>query len=351
MWRLMFATMLLVVTNAAMAGDDTDMPPQVTAYLQRQETLKENLRRSADPRDWALASQIYLFHPSVPQDDDVLMSNAAAAAPDDVLVQWWAAHKSIGGEGQCGSGEPRPDLVAALHAVDGENGAVWLIDLDSAISAKDESAIDAALTHIAAAPRFNFHISDATQAWLHAYERFGAPAFPGLDEEAPATARPPSAVLRVSMANSQAMSSMPGLSGLRKTCKLDTDTTGQNWQRASLCESVGRLMAGTEDSLLTTGMGLAIIRQAGREQEEDRRRGREMEWLRESVHDVDKGTPGPWTVYAETLARSGSEIKAIREALRHAGLATRPPADWLPRSERVSPDQDVSEESESAYKE
>lgn len=306
---------------------------QINAYESFQARLKEQLRTSADPRDWALSTQLHLFFGSDGKNDDpvTLMRNAASAAPTDVLVQWWAGNVREHSAGTCGLSLPRPEIVAALQAMEPDNGAVWMLGLDAAAQAKDEAAVDRLLIQIAAAKRFDTHYLDGLKAWSNVYERFGMPQMEQTDASVDGIPVSTSAQ-RHFMAMSNATMNTPSYSTLTQACKVTAGNEGEQFHRASLCEEAGRHVATVSKTILDQRIGLAVVRAAGREQDQDLQHQRELDWAGSSLArnaiflDAD-------AYYADWLS-TGDELEAGRRALQRAQLESEVPAWWSPKQDR-----------------
>lgn len=319
--------------KAEVADEDSEVSAQdreqFNAYQRYQAHLKEQLRTSADPRDWALAAQIFVFPETGDSNDDrdTLMRNAASAAPNDVLVQWWAGNWREHAGNSCSRALPRPEIVAALQAIESDNGAAWLLGLDAALQAKDEAAVDRVLIQIAASKRFDTHFVDTIAAWSKAYETFGMPDWPERTSQDGASPTSASAQ-RLTLAVAHAVASAPGYYPLTQTCKVTAATTGKQFYRASLCEEAGRQMARVSTTLLDAKIGLALVRLSGREQPQDIEQNHELDWLKSAL--TAHAATLDFDSYFDDLLHTGNELEAYRRALQRAQLDAHAPAWWQP---------------------
>jgi len=329
--------------SAEVADEESEMSAedreQFNAYQRYQAHLKEQLRTSSDPRDWALAAQLLVLSEVEDKNDDrdTLMRNAASAAPNDVLVQWWAGNWREHAGNSCSHALPRPEIVAALQAMESDNGAAWMLGLDAALQAKDEAAVDRVLIQIAASKRFDTHFVDTINAWSKAYEKFGMPDWPertSHDEGSPSSASAQRHVLAVAHAVAHAPAYYP----LTRVCKVTAATTGEQFHRASLCEEAGRQMAKVSTTLSNAKIGLAIVRVAGREQAQDIEQNQELDWLQSSL--TNHAVALDLEAYFEDLLSTGSELEARRRALQRAQLETQAPAWWQPSLEATTDSED-----------
>jgi hypothetical protein len=136
---------------------------------ERQRRAYDNLKASASPRDWAVASQITIntmefgadgqprfdSEKAAKQDADraELLRNAAAGAPSDKLVQWLALNHMPHAGGGCSSSSAPVERVEAVQNLEPDNGLAWLPALDAAVAAKDDFAIDQTIARMAATKR------------------------------------------------------------------------------------------------------------------------------------------------------------------------------------------------------
>jgi hypothetical protein len=325
--------------SAARVGVDLDegtapTPEARAAWEQFQkydERLHDHLRESADPRAWALASEVWFANGNGAADKQEMLRNASAAAPDDALVQWLAANKlSDSGDGACGNSLPQAERVAALLAAAPDNGAARLINLDAALQAKDEAGVDDILLQVTAAPHFTSYETEALRAWQKIYMEFGPPNFTDATEPGTRADRDWQ-VFVMAVAHAAAMTD-PRYSAIAKACDVSARDAGARWQRASLCEDMGRHIAQVSSSITNAQLGLSTVKRAGRITPADGDLQRELSWLSSAPMylDDENVSPAVFRSYVADKLALDDEREVSRRLLKRLGMSAKPPATWPP---------------------
>ena len=144
-----------------------DSTPAATSAHNDNQSLFDSLLATATPRALILASMIVAIDGGDRDATDVqaieLRERARGMAPDDAFVQWFA-----------GSSLARDDAIAQsardLVRIDPDNGAAWVLMLNTAAAAGDDAGVTAALARIGAAPRYDEQLGAMTREWLEAIE-------------------------------------------------------------------------------------------------------------------------------------------------------------------------------------
>jgi hypothetical protein len=295
-----------------------------------QATVVEPLGRSADPRDWALAAVVgQIRYTMTPAAVRVRLASglarAAAAAPDDALVQWLAMTMTDEDGGKRAARQK-------LQQRDSRNVAVWLADLDEAVLANNASAVDVALTKMAASDRIDGHFADLVHALTLAYRRVPAPlslfaAWPD-DEAAQLREVLP---LSVAIVHANAIA-IPGFQNLLNACRVNA-ATGQNSQRAGDCATIGRMLVSRGDTLVANRIGSSLLRVSRAFSDSDVEAARALDWTMASYAPLASEPPTEHSVermqrYVDDWIETGREIEAMRRALAREHLASTRPAGW-----------------------
>lgn len=308
------------------------------------------LKESAEPRDWVVATQLPFspFAQNGPSAAEraLLLRHAAAAAPEDAYVQWFAATAIPSGEAGCSAPVALPENFATLMRLESDNGLTWLPVLQQASGNKDELAIDATLSHMAAASRFDTHVFDNFAALVSAAQRF-----PNLLAEIPTDLPVPKLApddeQRLSAFVMSRIRSSPPLYVLDAVCDRRRQTTADP-RRLTVCADIGRAMATHAATAELRYLGLELVEVSGNYTPEDRATERELAWLREAYADSEPAQSFTATVTrSREFQRSGDDIAAARKALVAAGKPATPPAGWQPR-QRIEDADDADQSDEDA---
>lgn len=285
------------------------------------------LRESAQPRDWMLASQLFLMA----ADNDPtfgnaaraeLLRNAAAAAPEDALVQWTAmvAMPSVVAGG-CAAPRAAPANLDTVLRLESDNGLAWLPVLDQAWRSKDALAVDSALARIAAAPRYDDHSLEYGRLLVKLFrdnadslQQLGAALEVPMDPVQYGLALSQNAVMKPMVALNQACD--------RKR-QPDADA-----RRFAICADIGQRLLHDGRTTLLRHYGDQVLQAAGApDRDEAEAQRREIAWLYDAISDGDIATSRR---FAELLVRDGDELEVLRQMVRERGIPTTPPPTWQP---------------------
>jgi hypothetical protein len=295
------------------------------AWREYHESVRDALRTSPNPRDWALA-RLNAFGSVDHTDLDALLKQATQAAPDDALVQWIAL--SVW-RSDARSAAP----LQRLQQVEPDNAAVWMESVMTGAQKKDERAVDEALAKMSASTRFDNHLADISEALVEAYRRHPVP------EETlalmPESQRPFSTdaiPLTYAMAITSA-TALPAFQYLVNACRVDVDS-GKNNQRTADCATIGRLLMTHSDSLIAQRIGPALLRVSRTYTDDDLRVAREQDWIYKQYTQLLSGADDADSIargigYHQAWVASGSELEAMRQAVGKAGKGLTPPDDWV----------------------
>jgi hypothetical protein len=338
----------LPAADSGPSDPDDDMPDPrqqaaENAWKQYQQSLFDTLSHSPEARDWAMAT--LLGHatattatprPTGPARDE-LLRRAARAAPDDVLVQLVMARQS----------DPiaAPDAAAAaaaarkLQTLEPDNAEVWLDDVRTAALAKDQHAIDKALSRVAACRRFDSHYANFLRVMSDIYRRNPvADEYWSLasneDKDFPREAAP--FVFAMSAA---AVAGLPSYQYLVNVCRVDP-ASAKNAVRSDACAAIGRTMIEHGDTLITNRMGHALLRVSRTFTDADLAAVRNFDWIYSKAARLmtdDRSTESIFAYQADWID-SNSETQAMRRRLVRNGIPTTPPDDWTDDSSPFSPE-------------
>ncbi|MEO8742592.1 MAG: hypothetical protein ABI365_05300 [Lysobacteraceae bacterium] len=331
---LTLALTALLATNSAAAAPaatkpDVPAPALAHAWLE----LGQSLRNSASPRDWALASQIF-----VESGDEAasaakwrargaLLRKAAEAAPKDAYVQWLWANAMPAMVG-CDAHAPCPERAAALAKLEPDNGAAWVPIINAAMAANNMHDADAALAHAVAATRYDERWSTSWKAWRDVYRRYPLPATHDQSDPFAADAE---------MSADGMAFSMAGATGVPAYAPLVRGCTRARYPQATAahfedCGKLGRIMLKQGITMLAQSIGAGILQVSATANADDRAAARSVEWRQHqyATHALPFDQPSEIRAYVADLERTGNEVEAQQLQLRRAGLSLTPPADWKP---------------------
>jgi hypothetical protein len=326
-------------TEATEVSDPAHEAEQL-AYRDYQRSVLAALSASAEPRDWALAGQMFLFTEKsaiYPDRHNELVLRAAKAAPNDALVQWLAALSAPNDNGSAISAADNP--IDALLTIEQDNAAAWQQALMQALRNKNDSRIDEALAGMASSRRYDDHFGDVLRAWLDVYERHPMP-----DDLVQRSSHEPSfaketAALAGAMAQTTA-TNMPNYSAITKVCRIDSPEP-QSWTRNAYCAEIGHLMATSAPTVLSRKMGYAVLHLSGNVSENDVQEARNLDWLWHQEYalvDDEKISPAYFAAQANDWRTSVDEIEVLRRGIMRAGISLTPPPEWIsPRPLVASP--------------
>lgn len=291
----------------------------------------KSLIASGNPRDWAIAALVPVFQDAISEEECAAQINrAVAAAPDDVLVQWIALSRQKATRNSLIDDAP----LQTLRRLEPDNGAVWMEVLMRASQRKDDSAIDAALTQMAASTRNNEHISDLIKAQLDVYRRYPWPDeyFIVASEKEPSLSKEEAPYV-YTMAVTVAFA-LPAYQDLINACRI-SPKTGENASRAATCASIGRLMTTHGTPVIANRIGAAVLRLSSTFKDDDVQLARTQDWIwQQKIALFDSDRPAEeivakMVVNMNDWIDTGSELEAARREIVRAGKSPTPPADWV----------------------
>lgn len=285
------------------------------------------LRDSADPQDRALS--IIMGPPlrgSNKESPDFLRE-LARDLPRDAGVQFLV-------RGLARSTDPAlaARTLSRLHALEPDNAAVWMEDLQDAAGRRDATGVEAALAGMAGSARFDDHLADWLGRARGVGERFPAPAT--VLNEIGRENLPEAPEWLLSAADAVAVQNrlaLPSYQSLTRACTIDA-ASDLHVGREAHCLRIGRLLA-AGPNLIANQIGFAVLLASGTWTAADEAAAREQAWLRDSWStasqaEAEATQAGTVLAFQNDWIDTGSEIEAIRRGVERAGLPTLPPADW-----------------------
>lgn len=311
-FRAVALGLLLAGLSAGVVANDEASTPEAAAMRTREAALAAELRASAEPRDWALAADIFGGDGTFPADRAELLAKAAAAAPDDAFVQWLALANLK--QPDAANSEPA-ERARRLVASDPGNAAVWLPSLALAVETGDAARIDEVLGRMAAAERFDEHFRDYLVAWLDVFAR-GVRGSPESETDA----------FILAMARAAAIT-LPGYANVTQACD-PAKSAGHVDARADACERLARLMM-DGNIFITQIIGYVVLRKIDRATPDDTERERVLRWLTRSAAQFDASVAvDDAHRMAADWREAGSEAEVFRRRALRAGFPLTPPPDW-----------------------
>ena len=199
------------------------------------------------------------------------------------------------------------------------------------MDAKDTVAENDALTHMAAAKRFDEHLDAAATAWLDVYERFPPPSLAGLFKDVPHPSETGSrAELALGEVDEAAATSRP--QGLFASCNHFRNPKAPAAHFAN-CAQAGRLMMEQAPYLTGRWFGFMVLRISGRLpsppifRPSARSPGSTRQhkpWLKPQRFLDEAGQ----RALLANLASSGSDKAQVTNRLHRDGLPSTPPPTW-----------------------
>lgn len=282
--------------------------------------LAQSLAASSNPRDWLLSAALFAEPRSA--EAAATLAKAVAAAPDDALVQWVAA--TAGNE----------SATTALTRLEPDNGASWLPMLRSAIERDDESGIDAALSGFSASARFDDHYGQLLHAWQDALRAEpDAPICDGDEKHCNRTEREFSLAMALTAA-----SVFPATQPILNFCK----ATAADSPHRRQCETGARNMFRNSQTMVSSAVGFALLRDLDALTPADKELRRQREWLSKVTMPIHRNFVPGNAAYAAFLAdwtTLDSEFEVMRRLAQRNGQPLLPPDGW------VSPGQHAREAS------
>ena len=331
---LTLALTALLATNAASAAPAAKNPDVPAPALARAwVVMGQSLRNSASPRDWALASEIFVESGDAAtlaakrRARGALLRKAAEAAPKDAFVQWLWANAMPDMVG-CDAHAPCPDRAAVLAKLEPDNGAAWVPVVNAALDANNMGDADAALAHAAAATRYDERWIMSWKTWRDVYRRYSIPT--NGDPSDPFASN-------TELSTDEAAVMMAAATGAPAYAPLVRACTRAKYPQAPAahfddCGKLGRLMLKQGMTMLAQSIGAGILRVSGTANADDRVAARSVEWRQHqyATHALPFDQPAEMHAYLADLERTGNEVEAQQLQLRRADLSLTPPVGWKP---------------------
>ncbi len=313
----------IVVAAQAHAGDVHIGRDQAGPSMHATDAIVEMLADSPDPRFAALAAS------ASPTDRRAArLADVAVRAPDDAFVQWVVASKA--------EGALRADAIDALVRIAPDDAATWLFALSQAVAAGDDAATAAALARMAKADRFDDRYSAFMVEWLRAAQDHGP--FPGADGP---RSEHDTTVLAVSFASAHALPSFRPLTlacGVPGDAKVAVDLDPV---RRDDCRAIGLLLAARGDTLVSRGIGGAVLRAVDAPERDEQARIFAYQYGAHtndiaSSHEL-MGEEDTMRTLAADWREGGTEMAVLERRLARAGVPFLPPDDWRAPERKAPP--------------
>lgn len=279
--------------------------------------------------------------PAAPSQAQAWFKAALAANQDEPLLAWIEAT----GCGALASACDRDAGLRRLLRLDPDNGAVHWLALQAAYRAGDVAAARTHLRLAAQASRFDPYAGDGLALIDDARRELSLPPMPpdlatatalayGTDAPVDAEGMASAMVLGGWMA-----SMMPPLGAMTRLCQPAVEQTVEDAALREDCTAVYAHLARNDTLLIYPMLGLRQLVQLTVDTPEGaqwRERLRELLWVYRRSMASGLTMPGNGLTpgeYATWLTAEG-EAAALRHVLERHGIATRPPADWLPDNPR-----------------
>jgi len=312
-WGALAGTLALATTSAPPSAHD--------AGTMAERGFTEALRLEATPRALILAANSVAVAAA---DREALIARASADAHADAFVQWFAASHAQ-------DDEVKAAALRALQSLEPDNGMVWMLSVDSAMQSGDAPGVSAALARMAAATRFDDRFGEFVVEWLQAGDRH--PLQRNDVAQAQADLDPDTVPIVRAIAYASALA-IPAAQSVLGACR---DSAEDDFaHRAHDCSTIGRLLAGKANSLVSRAFGIVLLRIIG----DPSLAGfeRRFAWLNEftvRMPDVATDSGHARRFEADWLA-VGHEIGVLQRQLVRLGLPLEPPADWQPAARSVA---------------
>ncbi|QDH71450.1 hypothetical protein FKV23_16120 [Lysobacter alkalisoli] len=283
----------------------------------------ESTRKPTDP------TMLALHEKKRKADRAEAFARALEMMPDDPLANWLAA-------AECDPVDPSCDRQAwdaRLQALEPDNAAVWLSELQRAQAAGDDAAVDAALERMAQASFQDAHVTDLSRMLA---DQLAAVASPVPSPQVAAAAgeqmglgRPATAdeMKLVEVNATWAAFALPAFQGLTRACRPPLPPA-----RTGLCQGAASRVA-SGDTLIERLIGLVtqVRLSAGSAGGAVWRESlRQHYWQHEALsRQFQQGVP---VGYTERMLQQG-EMAAIQWLLEQRGQSQSPPG-WLPSNPR-----------------
>lgn len=361
MWRVAMASLFALGSANAQQQPPpatpmqlaTDAPPLAAANQAWHDAWRANveahLRTVAargTPRDLLVAGWLWPAETDVahieaqesfarPQARAWIQAAYAAARGDDPLVDWTLLHACAATGATC----DRERLLQRLMTADPGNAELLLMAYQDAVVRKDSVAADRYWRTAAEGTHHRSRINDLGALMLSALREAPAPSLePALaaamgDDFGLGRAATPQDLAGLTVMSLNTAFAMPALYPITQRCRAQVGRLPAD--ALSACKRIYTLLASDESTLL--GPRIALPRLVEWASTDDERRAAQ-ERLRRSAWVFDnvlRQYQRPVTErrmrvdYLDRVFRDG-ELAAMRDQLQLNGIATEPPAGWLP---------------------
>lgn len=265
-------------------------------------------------------------------------AEAQDSTPSDPIVDWLEATDCGGLADECDRGA----ALARLLVADPDNAAVHLLALRDAERRGDAAGVARHLQAAARAKRYATFFTPMLELIIKAHDGIAWPTpDPALGEALAAmwgTSAPVEAgdFAAVQAAGRAMAVAYPGLGTVTMLCPADGSG---NPAMLDDCTRLYALVADSTDTLIDELIALVQLSQltAGEARGDAwREQLRHLYWVQERALQQMPGAPGSGITagdYMRLFVQEG-EVAAMREVLHRKGIATTPPADWLPEPAR-----------------
>jgi hypothetical protein len=142
---------------------------------------------------------------------------------------------------------------------------------------------------------------------------------------------------------------LPAFQTLTNACR--NDGNGRNADRAGDCQTIGRMMVASSDTLIGTAIGSAVLRMSRTYDDSDIAAARDVSWVRTQfttlMHEetYSESSLARQLAFHQDWLDTNSETQAMRNALERAGIAVHPADDWVDTGSRFTTKVMAAEES------
>ncbi len=241
---------------------------------------------------------------------------------------WWLA------TGECPARPATCNASIALDRIkqlDGDNGAVWLLEMDLARDARDPARLRAALAKLAASPRFDSHLGDAVRGMLAAFALEPLPARLHVSYLSDAATTPEQSAILLAGELAFTSDVMRGLGYKALLDACHTRDPAIDAERSADCRATGRLLASGERTLIEERFGdLLLLRTASpAELGQVQQAIRDSRWREDQYMRMDPSLSADDAQrWRAAWMAGGSETQVIARLLHERGIALQAPAGF-----------------------
>ena len=255
---------------------------------------------------------------------------ARALQADDTLALWLAVGKCPARAATCNAGSS----LERLKHLDGDNGAVWLLDMSLAQQAHDPTRFRTDIARLAASPRMASHYADEMRGMLAAFALKQLPdRLRVLDADRRTVPSEQAAiVLAGNLADASFWGKGLGFNALSGWCDAHDPAAAE---RTADCRAAAKRMATGNDMNAADWIGARMqLRFADSTNRSQLRQSlRDLLWLNQQYYRLNPAeSPEDARRWRAAWMAGGSEIQVRDRFLRDHGIATRAPAsfevDW-----------------------